>query len=109
MLIAEKSLKRDEKTLEEIEELKRIKTEDLSRLKKEFEQGTAKNISAIEESKLKMTTVERPLGIDKQTLNAFKDKFENIDSTLEINLEERLHNLEKNLEGMFTFFYIYQI
>lgn len=48
-----------------------------------------------------MTVAEQPLGIDKQTLNAFKNKFENIESTLETNLEERMQILEKKLEGFF--------
>lgn len=56
-----------------------------------------------------MTTVERPLGLDKQTLNAFKNKFEKMDTTLESNLEERLQSLKKNLEGLILYVSNYRI
>ncbi|KAI1715532.1 LIM domain-containing protein [Ditylenchus destructor] len=95
-LTSDKAATKDEKTLEEIAELRRLKADELSRMKKDFEQGTVVNDpDAPQPGSATVVT-----GLDKQTLSAFKDKFEKMDTTLEQNLEERLKNVEKSLEGV---------
>jgi hypothetical protein len=46
----EKKSVKDEKTMEEIEELRRAKAEDMSRMKKEFEEGTAGGKTSADEA-----------------------------------------------------------
>lgn len=102
MLINEnKETVKDEKTLEEIENLRKNKGQDVSKFKKDFEQGTVDNTDP--ETAAAIKEVEKLMGLDKQTLSAFKDKFEKMEESLEQNLDERLKGIEKNLEGFKCF------
>lgn len=83
--------------MEEIENLRKNKGQDVSKFKKDFEQGTVDNTDP--ESASSAKEIEKPTGLDKQTLSAFKNKFEHMDETLEHNLEERLRGEDKELEG----------
>uniref|UniRef100_A0A915D207 WHEP-TRS domain-containing protein n=1 Tax=Ditylenchus dipsaci TaxID=166011 RepID=A0A915D207_9BILA len=79
-LISEESKQvRDEKTLEEIAELRKTKGAELTKMKKDFEQGTVVNDpdAAAAEAAARL------------------NKFEKMDNTLEQNLEERLKSMEK--------------
>ncbi|KAH7729560.1 LIM domain protein variant [Aphelenchoides avenae] len=85
---------KDEKRLEEIEELRKAKAEALAKMKKDFEAGTVAHDDDEERPKKE---VEKPTGLDKQTLSAFKDRFEKMESTLE---KETLDDHLKDLAGV---------
>ncbi|KAF8372171.1 tag-273, partial [Pristionchus pacificus] len=80
------------------------KKEELEKMKKDFEQGTVKKEDEEgEENEVKKAAKEerdKLTQISKEKYSKFKDKFENIESTMGESLEERLKSLanEKELE-----------
>jgi hypothetical protein len=66
---------KDEKRLEEIEELRKAKAAEMEKMKKDFETGKISKHTD-EDEPVKAEEKEKPSGLDKQTLSAFKSKFE---------------------------------
>uniref|UniRef100_A0AC35FRZ7 LIM zinc-binding domain-containing protein n=1 Tax=Panagrolaimus sp. PS1159 TaxID=55785 RepID=A0AC35FRZ7_9BILA len=66
---------KDEKRLEEIEELRKAKSAEMEQMKKDFETGKIYKHTDDDEP-AKAEDKEKPSGLDKQTLSAFKSKFE---------------------------------
>uniref|UniRef100_A0A914YS62 LIM zinc-binding domain-containing protein n=1 Tax=Panagrolaimus superbus TaxID=310955 RepID=A0A914YS62_9BILA len=66
---------KDEKRLEEIEELRTAKAAEMEQMKKDFETGKIQKHTD-EDEPAKAEDKEKPSGLDKQTLSAFKSKFE---------------------------------
>uniref|UniRef100_A0A0N5A3U0 LIM zinc-binding domain-containing protein n=1 Tax=Parastrongyloides trichosuri TaxID=131310 RepID=A0A0N5A3U0_PARTI len=88
---------KDQAKLEELEELKKIKGEELKKVMESFQEGKICNNS---EEETKTVDIEKPTGISKDVLSQFKNKFEHIQETLAANTEEKLKGVEKQLEGL---------
>ncbi|CAI4228399.1 unnamed protein product [Auanema sp. JU1783] len=91
----------DEERKNELEQLKQAR--DTKKMKEDFESGAVTNKddegidaskAALEEERQKLTE------IGKEKYSKFKDKFENIDSTLGDNLEEKLKKMERDISGL---------
>ncbi|KAK5965269.1 LIM zinc-binding domain-containing protein [Trichostrongylus colubriformis] len=94
-----KDVTKDEAVTEELEKLKQAT--ELKKVKQDFEEGKVVASSTAEElqhAKAVMAEERQKLTeIGKEKYNKFKDRFENMDATLEENLEEKLKRLEKDL------------
>nr|ABS50363.1 LIM domain protein variant [Cyathostominae sp. JM-2007a] len=92
---------KDEAREEELEQLKQAA--EIKKMKQEFEEGKVASSAeeelqavkaAMEEERQKLTE------IGKEKYSKFKDRFENLDSTLDENLEERLKRMEREIIGV---------
>uniref|UniRef100_A0A914I985 Uncharacterized protein n=1 Tax=Globodera rostochiensis TaxID=31243 RepID=A0A914I985_GLORO len=72
---------KDERTLEEIEELRKTKA---AAVKRDFEEGKVSTAEGAQSAK------EEVHGLDRSTLGQFKDKFENLSDTLQQNMAEKM-------------------
>ncbi|VDO83918.1 unnamed protein product [Heligmosomoides polygyrus] len=93
-----KGVVEDEARKEELEQLKQ-KTE-LKKVKQEFEEGTVASSTSEELQQVKAAMAEerqKLTEIGKEKYSKFKDRFENMDSTLEENLEQKMKHMEKDL------------
>ncbi|KAL3088194.1 hypothetical protein niasHT_021854 [Heterodera trifolii] len=72
---------KDERTLEEIEELRKTKA---AAVKRDFEEGKVSTAEGAQKAK------EEVHGLDRSTLGQFKDKFENMSDTLQQNMAEKM-------------------
>ncbi|PIO69085.1 LIM domain protein [Teladorsagia circumcincta] len=93
-----KDITKDEAVTEELEKLKQAT--ELKKVKQEFEEGKVASSTAEEMEHAKAAIAEerqKLTEIGKEKYSKFKDRFENMDSTLEENLEEKMKRLEKDL------------
>ncbi|CAD6196757.1 unnamed protein product [Caenorhabditis auriculariae] len=100
-LFENKEKLKDEAREEELAALKQ--TKELKKMKKEFEEGKVHNTENDEDDALKIARLEerqRLTEIGKEKYSQFKTKFENLDTTLGENLEERMKRLEKETIGL---------
>ncbi|KAK0398283.1 hypothetical protein QR680_002513 [Steinernema hermaphroditum] len=98
-LAEQKEVSVDDNLKEEIEALK-AKKEELQKMKKEFEEGKiAQELDPEKKAQLEEERKEL-LAATKENYSKFKDRFEKMDETLGMNLEEKLKSMEKQLEGV---------
>ncbi|XGW27555.1 hypothetical protein V3C99_007841 [Haemonchus contortus] len=93
-----KDITKDEAVTEELEKLKQAT--ELKKVKQEFEEGKVASSTAEELQQAKAAIAQerqKLTEIGKEKYSKFKDRFENLDSTLEVNLEEKMKRLEKDL------------
>uniref|UniRef100_A0A0K0EXK3 LIM zinc-binding domain-containing protein n=1 Tax=Strongyloides venezuelensis TaxID=75913 RepID=A0A0K0EXK3_STRVS len=89
---------KDQDKLKELEELKKIKGEELKKVMENFKEGKISNKNDDEETKT--IDLDKPTGLSKDVLSQFKNKFEHMEETLAANVEEKLKGVEKELEGL---------
>ncbi|KAE9554700.1 hypothetical protein FO519_002110 [Halicephalobus sp. NKZ332] len=82
---------KDEKRLEEIEEIRKAKAAEMAKMKKEFEEGKVHNADKKEDE-------AKPSGLNKETLSAFKSKFEKFHQNENETLDDHLKTIA--LEGV---------
>uniref|UniRef100_A0A1I7ZQ79 LIM zinc-binding domain-containing protein n=1 Tax=Steinernema glaseri TaxID=37863 RepID=A0A1I7ZQ79_9BILA len=98
-LAEQKEVTVDDNRREELEALK-AKKEELLKMKKEFEEGkVAQEIDPEKKAQIEEERKELQAAT-KENYSKFKDRFEKMDETLEMNLEEKLKSMEKQLEGV---------
>ncbi|RCN47912.1 hypothetical protein ANCCAN_05964 [Ancylostoma caninum] len=92
---------KDEARTEELEQLKQAT--ELKKMKQDFEEGKVASTADEELQQAKAAIAEerqKLTEIGKEKYSKFKDRFENLDSTLEENLEEKLKRLEREMVGV---------
>uniref|UniRef100_A0A0K0E654 LIM zinc-binding domain-containing protein n=1 Tax=Strongyloides stercoralis TaxID=6248 RepID=A0A0K0E654_STRER len=89
---------KDQDKIKELEELKKIKGEELKKVMESFKEG--KVINKTEDEDNKTIEADKPTGLSKDILSQFKNKFEHMEETLAANVEEKLKGVEKELEGL---------
>ncbi|MFH4980539.1 hypothetical protein AB6A40_007248 [Gnathostoma spinigerum] len=84
-----------------MEELKKLaEKSEISKLKHDFAEGKVRNENDENEEKSVDEKAQELAAIAKEGKAKFKDKFEKMPETLELNLEEKLKLMEKELTGV---------
>ncbi|CEF71621.1 Zinc finger, LIM-type domain-containing protein [Strongyloides ratti] len=89
---------KDQDKIKELEEIKKIKGDELKKVIENFKEGKIVNKNNDDENKT--IDSDKPTGLSKDILSQFKNKFEHIEETLAANVEEKLKGFEKELEGL---------